>query len=245
MTRRTRCWLAGLVVTLAMTSALHAQSGEALFKQLCSTCHEGANERAPRVEVLQQLAPEQVLNALQNGTMITMAAHRSASDHRAIAEYITGKKLGQPLVTTPTSAAMCADRTVPALWSNAAQGDALKANAWSGWGVSPDNSRFAGAEVAGLTAADVPKLKVKWAFAFPGDLTANAQPAVVGNRVFVGSAGGLFYSLSADSGCIHWFFKTAAAVRGAPSIGTITTATGPRYTVFVATELRISMRWMR
>src|SRR6185369_2239117 len=64
-------------------------------------------------------------------------------------------------------------------------------------------------------------------------LSANAQPAVVGGRVFVGSGGGLFYSLSAATGCIHWYFKTAAAVRGAPSIGSIKTANGTRYAVFV------------
>ncbi len=232
-TKYSACLLAGLVLILALPSQLHAQDGQALYTQLCATCHAGANERAPRLEVLRQLAPEQVLNALQNGSMITMAAHRSARDHRAIAEYVTGKSFGAELVTTPGAAAMCADNTVPALWSTPATADVLRSSAWSGWGVTPDNARFAGSEVAGLTAADVPKLKVKWAFAFPGDLTANAQPAVVGSRVFVGSAGGLFYSLSADSGCIHWYFKTAAAVRGAPSIGVIQAATGPRYAAFV------------
>jgi polyvinyl alcohol dehydrogenase (cytochrome) len=218
---------------LLCAATSHAQDGQALYVQLCATCHEGANERAPRPEVLRQMAPEQVLNALQNGSMITMAAHRSALDHRAIAEYVTGKALGAPLVTTPGPAAMCADNSVPALWATPATADVLQANAWSGWGVTPDNARFAPADVAGLTAADVPKLKVKWAFAFPGDLTANAQPAVAGGRVFVGSAAGLFYSLSTDSGCIHWYFKTGAAVRGAPSIGVVSTASGPRYAVFV------------
>lgn len=189
-TRSLGSLLAGLVVVLGMSSELHAQDEQALYTQLCATCHEGANERAPKLDVLRQLAPEQVLNALQNGSMITMAAHRSALDHRAIAEYVTGKSFGTPLVTTPSSAAMCTDNTVPTLWSSPATADMLRSSAWNGWGVTPDNARFASAEVAGLTAAEVPKLKVKWAFAFPGDLTANAQPAVVGNRVFVGSAGG-------------------------------------------------------
>lgn len=229
-----RCLLAGLVLVLAMPGELHAQDGQALYTQLCSTCHEGGNERAPRPEVLRQLAPEQVLNALQNGSMITMAAHRSSLDHRAIAEYVTGKSFGAALVTTPGTAAMCTDKTVPTLWSSPATTDVLRSNAWNGWGVTTDNTRFAGADVAGITAANVPKLKVKWAFAFPGDLTANAAPAVVGDRVFVGSAGGLFYSLSAESGCIHWYFKATSGVRGAPSIGVIETATGPRYTVFIS-----------
>jgi polyvinyl alcohol dehydrogenase (cytochrome) len=233
MTERLRFLLPALALLLPASTSLQAQDGQALYVQLCATCHEGANERAPRPEVLRQLAPEQVLNALQNGTMITMAAHRSSADHRAIAEYVTGKRFGSPLVTAPGNAAMCTDNSVPAAWFSPATADVLGANAWNGWGVSSDNARFASPEVAGLTAADVPKLKVKWAFAFPGDLTANAAPAVVGGRVFVGSAGGIFYSLSADSGCIHWHFKTESGVRGAPSIGVIETATGPRYVVFV------------
>ncbi|MES2627185.1 MAG: PQQ-binding-like beta-propeller repeat protein [Pseudomonadota bacterium] len=233
MTKNWGCLLVGAMLALGMANELSAQTGQALYTQLCATCHEGANERAPRLEVLRQLSPEQVLNTLEAGSMITMAAHRSSLDHRAIAEYVTGKSFGTALVTTPGTAAMCADNSATAAWANPADRDVLRANAWSGWGVSPDNSRFAGSDVAGLTAADVPKLKVKWAFAFPGDLTANAQPAVVGGRVFVGSAGGLFYSLNAESGCIHWYFKTAAAVRGAPSIGTVNTAAGPRYAAFV------------
>lgn len=224
-----------LVVGLCagLISPLEAQDGRALYVQLCSTCHEGGNARAPKPEVLRQLAPEQVLDALENGSMITMAAHRSSLDHRAIAEYVTGKPFGKALDTTPPAAAMCAKTAVPAVWANAASGDALKSNAWSGWGVTPSNARFAARNVAGLIAAEVPRLKVKWAFAFPGDLSANAQPAVVGGRVFVGSGSGLFYALDASSGCIHWYYKTAAAVRGAPSVGTLTVGSGSRYAVFV------------
>jgi polyvinyl alcohol dehydrogenase (cytochrome) len=94
---------------------------------------------------------------------------------------------------------------------------------WNGWGDNTSNTRFQDAAGAGLTAAQASRLKVKWAFAFPGDLDANAQPAIVGGRVFVGSAGGTVYSLSADSGCVYWFFKAAGGVRGAVTIGQIGT----------------------
>ena len=73
--------------------------------------------------------------------------------------------------------------------------------------------------MAGFTAADVPRLKLKWAFGFPGDLQANAQATIAGGRVFVGSAGGKVYSLSAATGCVHWFFEAGAPVRAAISIG--------------------------
>ena len=42
--------------------------------------------------------------------------------------------------------------------------------------------------MAQLPADQVPRLKLKWAFGFPGVNRAFAQPTVVGGRVFVGSA---------------------------------------------------------
>jgi hypothetical protein len=47
--------------------------------------------------------------------------------------------------------------------------------------------------------------------------------------VFVGSAGGVVYSLSAATGCVHWFFETGAPMRAAISVARIKTATGMRY----------------
>ena len=61
--------------------------------------------------------------------------------------------------------------------------------------------------MAGFTAAEVPRLKLKWAFGFPGELSADAQPTVAGGRVFVGTQSGNVYSLSAATGCVHWFFQ--------------------------------------
>ncbi len=232
MTKRIGRALVSAVVLLASASELSAQDGGALYTSLCSGCHEGGNERAPKREVLRLLAPEQIFDALQTGSMISMAANRSSPDHRAIAEYVTGKKFSRPLDTMPPASAMCAKSALPQAWSNPAAADLLRSQAWNGWGVTATNSRFADPAVTSLAAADVPKLKVKWAFAFPGDLSANAQPVVVGERVFVGSAGSLMYSLSASTGCIHWYFKTTAPVRGAVSIGSINTAAGPRYAAF-------------
>jgi polyvinyl alcohol dehydrogenase (cytochrome) len=88
---------------------------------------------------------------------------------------------------------------------------------WTGWSAEPDNSRYQAKP--GLSAADVPRLKLKWAFGFPGDSRAYAQPAVAGGRVFVGSAIGMVYSLDAATGCTYWSFKADGPVRTAISIG--------------------------
>src|SRR6185295_19250075 len=84
-----------------------------------------------------------------------------------------------------------------------------------------------------FTAADVPRLKLKWAFGFPGELSADAQPAIVGGRVFVGTQSGTVYALSASTGCVHWFFKANAAVRAAVTIARIETRTGQHYAAFI------------
>jgi polyvinyl alcohol dehydrogenase (cytochrome) len=60
---------------------------------------------------------------------------------------------------------------------------------------------------------------LKWAFGFPGDIVAYAQPAVTGGRIFVGSATGWIYSLNASSGCILWTLEAEAPVRTAISVG--------------------------
>jgi len=84
--------------------------------------------------------------------------------------------------------------------------------------VDSSNSRYQ--QQPGLAAADVPKLKVKWALGFGGmgDTRNQAQPVLVGGRVFVGSYSGKVYSLDAATGCIYWTYDAGVFVRGAINI---------------------------
>ena len=45
--------------------------------------------------------------AMETGSMITMAIGRTADERRAIAEFLTGKSLSNPVVLAPAPAAMC------------------------------------------------------------------------------------------------------------------------------------------
>jgi len=90
---------------------------------------------------------------------------------------------------------------------------------WNGWGADLANTRFQPAAQAGLTAAQVPTLTLKWAFGFPNATSARAQPTIAGGRLFVGSQSGLVYALDAASGCTIWTFQAQAAVRSAITIG--------------------------
>jgi polyvinyl alcohol dehydrogenase (cytochrome) len=197
-----------------------------LYKQLCATCHDTGLERAPTRDELQTMSPERVLDALESGVMLSMASGRTGVERRAIAEFVTGKSFSKALSTTPSLEALC--RPAQTQFTAAANGAA-----WNGWGVDTSNSRYQERGAAGFAAADVPRLKLKWAFGFPGELSADAQPTMVGGSVFVGTQSGIVYALSAATGCVHWFFKADAAVRAAVTVGRIETSAGPRFAAFI------------
>src|SRR4029077_6178013 len=97
--------------------------------------------------------------------------------------------------------------------------DPLSGPRWNGWGVDPSQRRFQPAEMAQLAAEDVPRLKLKWAFGFPGADFAYAQPTVMGGRIFIGSQSSKVYSLDAKTGCAYWEFDAGANVRKALTVG--------------------------
>ncbi len=78
--------------------------------------------------------------------------------------------------------------------------------------------RFQPAAMAELAARDVPRLKLKWAFGFPGATRAQAQPTQMGDALFVGSQSGKVYALDARTGCTHRVFDVGAGVRSAITI---------------------------
>jgi polyvinyl alcohol dehydrogenase (cytochrome) len=192
-----------------------AQDGQGLYRAHCASCHEAsAQTRAPSRQTLQQLTPERILDALeaQSGAMIIQGLARTSAERRALAVYLSGKPFGaeKPLDLSQTGCKQSTAFTEP-----------LSGPVWNGWSPSLSNARFQNAAAAGLDANRVPQLKLKWAFAFPGDVIAYAQPTIAGGRVFVGSLGRRVYSLDAASGCIHWAHVADAGVRAAISIGPV------------------------
>jgi polyvinyl alcohol dehydrogenase (cytochrome) len=213
----------GCLVLCALAWPASADDGPTLYKQLCATCHDTGLNRAPTRDVLQAMTPERVLTAMESGAMLSMASGRTGVERRAIAEFVTGKTFSEAFSTTPSPQAMC----------KAAAGEfanPLTGAMWNGWGANTQNTRYQDDKMAGITAADVPKLKLKWAFGFPGELSADGQPSVAGGRVFVGTQSGTVYALSAATGCVHWTFRAEAAVRAAITIARLDQS---RYVAFV------------
>jgi polyvinyl alcohol dehydrogenase (cytochrome) len=90
---------------------------------------------------------------------------------------------------------------------------------WNGWGAGVTNTRFQNAEAGGITAATVPRLRLKWAYGLPNEQQPRGQPAVIGGRLFVGSQAGAVYALDAKTGCTIWQFFPLAGLRSALSVG--------------------------
>jgi polyvinyl alcohol dehydrogenase (cytochrome) len=199
------------------------------FERRCAICHDNPSteSRAPGREALRLLTPERVYAALTTGSMVSRAQGMNDDQKRAMAELVTGKPFGD---ATPRTAASMKNRCASPL----SIVDPWTKPRWNGWSPDPTNGwRFANAETAGLTAAQVPQLKLKWAFAMPGAASAAwAAPTVVGGAVFIGSDNGHVYALDARSGCVHWSYEGLGQVRSAVVIGDAGGAQGARYAAF-------------
>src|SRR5579883_2692782 len=128
-----------------------AVSGEAVYQKRCSGCHDSGGERTPTRDALKQLSVSRILRTLNFGVMINVAYPLSNEEREAVAKYLG------------------VDRSVsfrePARAS------------WPGWGPEPANTRYT--KDGGITLAQVPKLKLKWAYAFEGDVSAFGAPTVI------------------------------------------------------------------
>ena len=191
-----------LLLAAGVLPAAAAVSGEAVYQKRCSSCHDAAVERAPSRATLQQLSVARILRTLDFGVMINIAYPLNRDEREAVAKF-----LGVDRPDTPVPAkAYCADRTVTV--------GAAPSPAWNGWGPELTNTRYT--TTSGITLNQVGKLKLKWAYAFEGDVSAFGAPVVLGHTLFIGSAGGAVQALSTDSGCVKWVYQASGPVRSAP-----------------------------
>jgi len=190
----------GVVGFVYTPVAVAQSSGADVYQRTCRACHENPDGRTPSVEALRGLTAARILRTLDFGSMMTVAYPLPRSEREAVAAFL-GKADPEP---EPSPAAFCTDRRVSL---------DLSQRAWNGWSPTSDNTRFVPDTVSGIAAADVPSLRLKWAFGFAGDISAFAQPTVIGDHVFVGSAGGVVHALSAASGCLRWIFQAAGPIR--------------------------------
>lgn len=205
------------------TPAAAASGGEAFYREHCAACHETGVPRAAPRSTLVRLSSENIRFALTQGSMAAQAAKLTPPQVDLVVRFLAA----DAPAAVPASANLCgaSEQRLPS-------GNPLDQPHWNGWGVDLSQRRFQPAAMAQLTAAQVPALKLKWAFGFPGVTQAFGQPTVVGGRLFAGGAGRKVYSLNASTGCQYWTFDTEGPVRAAITIA----VNGNAWTAYVADQ---------
>jgi polyvinyl alcohol dehydrogenase (cytochrome) len=221
-----RTFLFALLV-FAVSQTGRAQDGATLYHQRCAVCHEGgASDRAPDRTILQHMPAASIARTLETGVMREMAGSLTPAQRDAIAAYLTGN--------APHAKADAAPHSPIGLCPAPSKSFSVEPDApqWNGWSSDFSNHRFQPPAMAGISAADVPHLKLKWAFGFEGDSLAFGQPTIVGGNVFVGSQQGKVFSLDAGTGCLRWSFQSDTAVRTAVTIGPLSGKQSANYAAF-------------
>ena len=204
------------ILILTVTGLVQAQDGAALYKERCARCHDSEttgqpNGRIPSIGAIKQMTGQAIYAALTNGAMKSQTRGLSTQEMISLVVYIapTGDAAAKPAFEKSCTA------NAPGKTDASASG-----GPWGGWSPSITNSRYQDAKAAGLAAADVPRLKLKWAFNLGAVTMGRGQPAVAGNRVFTTTLAGDVYAIDTASGCIQWSFRATAGIRSGVVIGT-------------------------
>jgi polyvinyl alcohol dehydrogenase (cytochrome) len=198
--------------------------GAKVYEQRCASCHNGTVSRAPQMPALRQRTPEAILDALETGVMKFLGLGMPDAERKAVAEFVSGNPLGGEAQLKQPATNFCPQ--APGEFAPTDDGPR-----WNGWGANLANARFQPAEQAGLSAEQVPNLKLKWAFGFPPSTIAS-QPTVVGGRVFVGTLRGHIYALDAATGCLYWASKFPTGIRTAISVARLPDTHPPKYVAY-------------
>jgi polyvinyl alcohol dehydrogenase (cytochrome) len=197
-------WTALVFVWVLSGSSLFAQksvSGAEVYQKNCASCHDQVSARIPTRDALQKMSSARILRTLDFGLMMSIAYPLRRDERAAVANFLGTTAVD---VRPPASAFCSADKTPMAGPAD---------SNWPGWSPTSDNTRYQAADRSGLASAQVPNLKLKWAFGFADDVTAFGAPAILNGTLFLGSAAGTVHALDTQTGCIHWLFQANGPVR--------------------------------
>lgn len=192
--------LATVLALAAVSLCAQVPPGAAVYRKHCSGCHEVSDSRIPSRNALSEMPASRILRSLDFGAMMMVARPLSRQERIAVSSFLGNNTPDHPL----PPAAFCKD-PAPSL-------DLTAKASWNGWSPGAANARF---QDQTLRASDLPRLRLKWAFAFDGDVSSFAPPSVLGNWLFTGSASGMVYALDTATGCIRWTYQASGPVRTA------------------------------
>lgn len=187
--------------TTAPAAVASGFDAQATFDQRCATCHDGSVPKAPHQIKFQIIGSQAILETLTDGLMKVHAQGLADEEVKALANFLGGATVASEPIKTCSKTTL--DKSTPAL---------------QGWSLTERGTRFVDGSVAQLEASEIPNLKLKWVFAYPGATRARSQPVPYGDAILVGSQDGTIYALNLESGCSHWTYKADIEVRSALAV---------------------------
>ena len=210
-----RAFLLLLIAPLVMRAAEDPYAAQ-LFEKHCASCHQssaGASGRIPQLPALKTLTPAAIQRTLESGIMKTQAAPLSGDERMKIANF-----LGTAVTLERRREEIANACPAGSAWK---PGEGGLSKGWPSWGGGLANTRFQDAKAGGLEAADLPRLRLKWAFAFADASTMRSQPAAYAGRLFAGGQDGSVYALDAATGCVYWTTTVQSQVRSGITTGEV------------------------
>jgi polyvinyl alcohol dehydrogenase (cytochrome) len=186
--------------------------GKALYDKHCAACHDHPQEtKSVPFESLRGMRHGTLHYTLTRGKMKLQASTMNEKQLGTLLDYLVGRKITDD---SWIGRMRCpADRRAVDLKPPASV---------AGFGFDQRNTRALTREQAGLATADFRDLTLAWAIAFPQAVTMRAQPAVVGNTLFlpVGEDARLFaFDVSTSRPCIKWVYTSDLPLRSSAGYG--------------------------
>lgn len=186
----------------AWPKAVPGDPGAEVYGTVCASCHDEGLDHAPHRSMLRLMSPDSIYAALSHGAMQVQAEGLADEEMRAVAEFITGRKIGEQVA-----------QPLPVCTGEQARFDYDEPPVWQAWGLTHENTRMVSSSAAGLDKENVQRLKLKWAVAYPEAIRARSHPMLAAGAIYVGSHDGTVYALDRKTGCARWTFRAATEVR--------------------------------
>jgi polyvinyl alcohol dehydrogenase (cytochrome) len=206
--------------------------GKAIYNRACASCHNNPGQtRAPAFEALKAMRYGQIHYALTDGKMQAQGSTLKPSERQVLIDFLVGRNVSHDAWIKKM---MCAPkhrninlRVEPTV---------------AGFGFDRQNHRNLTKEQAGIEKADFRNLELAWALAYPNATTVRAQPAVVGNTLFIPVAESpemIALDVSTEKPCVKWVYRTDLPLR--TGVGYGSQPGGRKVVVFADVAAQVTM----
>jgi polyvinyl alcohol dehydrogenase (cytochrome) len=84
---------------------------------------------------------------------------------------------------------------------------------WNGWGNGYEQARFQPASVGKLFSNNLGSLKLAWAYGFSNSNKVDAQPTIIGTRIFSSGGSNTVHAIDLATGCKVWSTSLPGRIR--------------------------------